>query len=140
MMPGVPGKLPGHAARRCSMCDINWPDHKDYAVCPQCQSHTSPMMRKPQGPVLSEAEAKSKAAHMKFERYLEEESEEDRRKRQENDARTNERVSEAEAAVLKERFAAVIEGAGFTKQERDDIARYEAQLPMAHVNREDDDE
>ncbi len=125
------------AARRCSMCDINWPSHDDYERCPNCNQHTSPMM-KAKGPIMSEAEAKSKAAYMRFENYIENESEEERRERQERDANSGERTGQAEIALARERFRDVIRGAGFTEQERKDIERLESQLPMAHLNREDD--
>ena len=56
------------AARRCSRCGRNWPNHSDYRVCAWCLEETSFMQNaKPMDP----EEAAAEVGKAKFERWYE---------------------------------------------------------------------
>lgn len=56
-------------AFRCSRCSTNWPHHKDFARCPECNDATSPLSEaKP----IDADEAKSRRNHALFEAFCEE--------------------------------------------------------------------
>lgn len=56
------------AARRCSLCAINWPTKAEYIDCPVCEEKTSRMYN---ADPLDEEEAASLRKHAEFDRYYE---------------------------------------------------------------------
>ncbi len=55
------------AARRCSSCSTDWPNDSSYSRCPACQTSTWLSMG---SEPLDEAEARSRANHAEFERFV----------------------------------------------------------------------
>jgi len=51
---------------RCSPCGVSWPQTTDYRVCPECLTKTDLLADDP----IDEDEARSRLAHARFERYL----------------------------------------------------------------------
>lgn len=58
-------------ARRCSMCAIDWPDTKEYKICPSCLDEDGTDRCRDVTP-LDDDDARSKRLHFEFERYYEE--------------------------------------------------------------------
>jgi hypothetical protein len=116
--------------RRCGMCAINWPPGRKYDRCPKCDTPTAVRNDDAPSPILSDAEADSIVAHVKFEEYLESETEEERMDRQ---RRYEQEREDAEFPDNRAAFRAVIAGAGFQAWEIEMIGELEAQLPSAHL-------
>lgn len=55
-------------ARRCSLCSYDWPDERDYKVCPSCGEKTD---RCRDVTPMDEEEAASLKSHFDFERFYE---------------------------------------------------------------------
>lgn len=60
----------GGSARRCSICSIDWPDSKEYKICPSCLDEDGTDRCKDVTP-MDAAEAKSLRLHLEFERFYE---------------------------------------------------------------------
>jgi hypothetical protein len=120
----------------CGRCDLNWPYMKLYRNCPKC--HMPCAKTKGHGAiVMDEKEALSLLKHIRFDEYLENESEADREARQ---ARYNEHVHEDErereevAEALTQAFRAIIAGIPYKAWEIEKIGELESLLPSAHLD------
>ena len=110
---------------RCGMCTYmprNWPFMDRYKMCPGCDTRCAQL----QGPlhtVMDEKEAHSLESLLRFERFVEEESSEDRIERQLKALKLDRRH-----LTLKKKFDKVIEGCGFEDWEYEELAQLEARI------------
>lgn len=59
-----------HVARRCSLCAIDWPDTKEYKVCPSCEDPDGTDRCRDVTP-LDDDEARSLKLNYEFDRFYE---------------------------------------------------------------------
>ena len=109
-------------ARRCGACDLNWPDYRALR-CGRCGGNTWAATVLPHK-VLTPSEV----AHIRFEKWLQGESEGDRKTR-EDTQRAKEQARQDRLA----RFDEVIQGAGFTPDERREIRDIETKLGVTMI-------
>lgn len=89
------------AARRCSMCGVMWPVERRYFTCVECGAST---WHNTTGEPIPLDEANRRRNHALFQKWLDNESTFDRRKRRERY-----RAEEAKRQAEFERIAATLE-------------------------------
>lgn len=55
--------------RRCQICRIDWPDEREYARCPKCETRTLHLRGDANARPLPAAKARSMRLHFEFDRY-----------------------------------------------------------------------
>ena len=99
---------------RCGACTEDWPHTDDFKECPSCGAPCDGIVTEADGP--DENEARTRAAHLRFNRYLRDETDEQRTERETN------------SPYRDKAFYDVIDGAGFQDWERNSIAQAEGGL------------
>src|ERR1019366_219479 len=95
--------------------------------CPSCNDFTDVM---PNQESMSREEAKIKAAYYRFDRYVERETDEQRKAREARNP-----LKDEHKTLTHKRFDLLIWSAGYTEEERQHIEALEAELPAAHIKK-----
>jgi NMD protein affecting ribosome stability and mRNA decay len=121
-----------HQARFCVNCGINWPSHPDFTLCPECVKPTT-IASKPIGQIMPLTEAKRRLSYALFDEWLQKETHEQRKAREQ---RVLEGIEEHEemSQAINARFTEAIRDGGFTEEDTLRYAELEQKLPLAHIH------